>query len=64
MGQGLLCDAELIGQRRLRQAALFAGRRDARAQLLEGSCLVNLPGSQMPFPHPDVHAAAVAAAHV
>ena len=30
----------------------------------EGCCQVNLPGSQKPFPHPDVHAAVVAAAHV
>ena len=29
-----------------------------------GYCQVNLPGSQKPFPHPDVHAAVVAAAHV
>jgi putative transposase len=30
----------------------------------ERYCQVNLPASQKPFPHPDVHAAVVAAAHV
>jgi hypothetical protein len=30
----------------------------------QGYCQVNLPGSQKPFPHRDVHAAVVAAAYV
>ena len=33
-------------------------------ELFARCCQVNLPGSQKPFPHPDVHAAVVAAAHV
>jgi hypothetical protein len=43
---------------------LGAGLADTGQQLSPGYCQVNLPASQKPFPHPDVHAAVVAAAHV
>jgi hypothetical protein len=40
------------------------GGDDPDEHAFGGCCQVNFTGSQRPFPHPDVHAAVVAAAHV